>query len=90
MMLQKQYIYSNLVEVCGGQRVLLTGDNHYGVAPDNSRREEGDKCQQRIVIGTSDPNHTNGLIDTNCASVESGLLCVHVCACVFEWACVCV
>lgn len=65
---------AHLVKVSSRKRIFLTGYYHHGVAPDNSWSKQGDKSQKRVIIGTCYTNHSNGLIDTNCASIQGCFL----------------
>ena len=64
----------DLVEIGGRKWCGLAGYYDDGVAPDNGGSKEGDKSQERVIVRTCYSNHTNWLIDTNCAPIQSRLL----------------
>ena len=64
----------DLVEIGGRKGCGLAGYYDDGVAPDNGGSKEGDKSQERVIVRTCYSNHTNWLIYTNCAPIQSRLL----------------
>ncbi len=64
----------DLVEVEGSQRILLARHNDDCVAAHDSRREQGDKAEQRELIGAGNAHWANSLVHLHSGTVERGLL----------------
>lgn len=64
----------DLVEVGGGQRSRLRGDDDHGVSSDDGGGKEGDKAKKGLLIRTGDTKHSDGLSDADGGSVERCLL----------------
>src|SRR5678815_4780645 len=53
----------NLVKIGSTERVKLGGNDHDGVATCNRRSQQGDKGQQRVIIGAGNANRADVFVD---------------------------
>ena len=54
---------TNLVEVHGGERVLLAGDDDNGVSTHDGGSKERDKAEEGALVGACNADGADGLVD---------------------------